>query len=205
MEKSNTKKEILNAALELFSNQGYEATSISQIANAVGIKKASLYSHYESKKEILDILIQEVLFSYDKHSIFTTTDWINGQNLPSTKDDIIKMLKGQVAYIIHEPFISKARKMLVIEQFQNQELAKLQTKQNYSDIVSFCIGMVTHLKKLSLLDFDDVEIVAMQIAFPINVWINLCDREPNRESEIMDLIDRHLNQIFKIYGIKNKK
>ena len=42
MEKSNTKKEILNAALELFSNQGYEATSISQIANAVGIKKASL-------------------------------------------------------------------------------------------------------------------------------------------------------------------
>ena len=52
---------------------------------------------------------------------------------------------------------------------------------------------------------DDVEIVAMQIAFPINVWINLCDREPNRESEIMDLIDRHLNQIFKIYGSKNGK
>ena len=205
MEKGNTKKEILNAALDLFSTQGYEATSISQIASAVGIKKASLYSHYESKKEILDLLIQEVLFAYDKHSIFTTTDWINGQNLPSTKDDIIKMLKGQVAYIIHEPFISKARKMLVIEQFQNQELAKLQTKQNYSDIVSFCIGMANHLKKLSLLDFDDVEIVAMQTAFPINVWINLCDREPNRESEIMNLIDRHLNQIFKVYGSKNGK
>ena len=133
MEKGNTKKEILNAALDLFSTQGYEATSISQIASAVGIKKASLYSHYESKKEILDLLIQEVLFAYDKHSIFTTTDWVNGQDLPSTKDDIIKMLKYHVSYIIHDPFISKARKMLVIEQFQNQELAKLQTKQNYSD------------------------------------------------------------------------
>ena len=42
MEKGNTKKEILNAALDLFSTQGYEATSISQIGSAVGIKKASL-------------------------------------------------------------------------------------------------------------------------------------------------------------------
>ena len=60
MEKNNTKKEILLAALDLFSYQGYEATSISQIASAVGIKKASLYSHYESKKAILDALVKEV-------------------------------------------------------------------------------------------------------------------------------------------------
>ena len=46
MERGNTKQEILNAALDLFSVQGFEATSISQIANAVGIRKASLYSHF---------------------------------------------------------------------------------------------------------------------------------------------------------------
>lgn len=44
--KGNTKREILDAALELFSVQGYEATSISQLAQAVGIRKASLYSHF---------------------------------------------------------------------------------------------------------------------------------------------------------------
>ena len=46
MEKQNTKGEIIKAALELFSVQGFEATSISQIAEAVGIRKASLYSHF---------------------------------------------------------------------------------------------------------------------------------------------------------------
>ena len=40
MEKSNTREEILEAALDLFAVNGYEATSISQLADAVGIRKA---------------------------------------------------------------------------------------------------------------------------------------------------------------------
>ena len=56
--KGTTKQEIPDAALELFSVQGYEATSISQLAEAVGIRKASLYSHFENKQAILDALIQ---------------------------------------------------------------------------------------------------------------------------------------------------
>ena len=54
MDKGNTKREIITAALDLFSTQGFEATSISQIADAVGIRKASLYSHFESKQAVLD-------------------------------------------------------------------------------------------------------------------------------------------------------
>ena len=50
MEKGNTKREILSAALDLFSEQGFESTSLSQIAAAVGIRKASLYSHFGGKQ-----------------------------------------------------------------------------------------------------------------------------------------------------------
>lgn len=57
MERGSTKYEILDAALTLFSTGGYEATSISQIAEAVGIRKAS-YSHFASKQDILDELIE---------------------------------------------------------------------------------------------------------------------------------------------------
>ena len=58
MEKQKTKQRILDAALELFSTQGFEATSIAQIADAVGVRKASLYSHFDSKQDILDRLIE---------------------------------------------------------------------------------------------------------------------------------------------------
>ena len=51
----NTKDNILNAALKLFSERGYEGSSMSDIANLLGITKAALYKHYKSKQEILHL------------------------------------------------------------------------------------------------------------------------------------------------------
>ena len=111
MERGNTKQEILEASLELFSMQGFEATSISQIAGAVGIRKASLYSHFESKQAILDALVEEVLEQYGKHSIFARKDWEkNADSLPRTSDEAAQMILGQIRYILHDPAISRARK-----------------------------------------------------------------------------------------------
>lgn len=200
MERGNTKKEILEAALELFSVQGFEATSISQIAGAVGIRKASLYSHFENKQAILDELVKEVLEQYAAHSIFAKTDWgKDSDNLPMTPDDSVQMIKGQIRYILHDPHISKARKMLVIEQFQNPELAKLQTKQNYSDVLEYFTGLIGQLIRHGVLAEDDPEIMAAQLCLPISVWINLCDREPEREQEVMELVEKHIRQFFKRY------
>ena len=52
-----TKAEIVDAAVVLFSERGYEATNMRDIALRVGIKAASLYSHIENKQEILYIII----------------------------------------------------------------------------------------------------------------------------------------------------
>ncbi len=204
MDRGNTKQEILEAALDLFSIQGYEATSISQIADAVGIRKASLYSHFESKQEILDTLVKDVLEQYEAHSIFARADWENPEKAKNrqvlTADTTQQMIQEQIRYTLHDPHICKGRKMLVTEQFQNPELAKLQTKQNYSDVMQYFIGLVKCLIRQGVLKEDDPEIMASQLCLPISVWINLCDREPERESEIMELVGRHIQQFFRVYG-----
>ena len=200
MERGNTKQEILEASLELFSMQGFEATSISQIAGAVGIRKASLYSHFESKQAILDALVEEVLEQYGKHSIFARKDWEkNADSLPRTSDEAAQMILGQIRYILHDPTISRARKMLVIEQFQNRSLAELQTKQNYSDVLRYFSGLVKQLIRQGVLAEEDPEIMAAQFCLPISVWINLCDREPDREPEVMALVEKHIRQFFRLY------
>lgn len=203
MKKGNTKQEIIEAALDLFSAQGFEATSVSQIADAVGIRKASLYSHFENKQAILDALVQEVLKQYEKHSLFASENWEkDADNLPQTADAAVKMIQGQIRYILHDRSISRARKMLVIEQFRNQEMAKLQTKQNYSDIMRYFTGLVKYLIQNGVLIEDNHEIMAAQLCLPISIWINLCDREPERESEVMELVEKHIRQFFKIYQAK---
>ena len=200
MDRGNTKREILDAALELFSVQGFEATSIAQIAGAVGIRKASLYSHFENKQAILDALVQEVLEQYEEHSLFARADWEKeAGSLPQTADDAVQMIQGQIRYILHDPAISRARKMLVIEQFQNRSLAKLQTKQNYSDVLRYFTGLVKQLIRQGVLAEDDPEIMAAQFCLPISVWINLCDREPERETEVMEIVSKHIRQFFRLY------
>lgn len=203
MDRGNTKQEILAASLDFFSTQGFEATSISQIANAVGIRKASLYSHFESKQAILDTLVQDVLEQYAAHSIFARENWEkNAARLPLTADAAVQMIQGQLRYILHDPYISRARKMLVIEQFQNRELAKLQTKQNYSDVMGYFTGLVGQLIRQGILAEDDPEIMAAQFCLPISVWLGLCDREPDREPEVMALVEKHIRQFFRLYAPK---
>ena len=200
MDRGNRKREILDAALELFSVQGFEATSIAQIAGAVGIRKASLYSHFENKQAILDALVQEVLEQYEDHSLFAGANRKkDAVGLPQTADDAVQMIQGQIRFILHNPTVSRARKMLVIEQFQNPELAKLQTKQNYSDVLGDFTGLMEQLIRQGVLEEDSPEIMAAQFCFPISVWINLCDREPERETEVMELVDRHIRQFFRHY------
>lgn len=201
MDRGNTKQEILEASLDLFSVQGFEATSISQIADAVG--KASLYSHFEGKQAILDALVKDVLDQYEEHSIFARANWDKFADTDDkqalTPDAAAQMIQGQIRYILHDPHISKARKMLVIEQFQNPELAKLQTKQNYSDVMQYFTGLIKYLIRQGVLREDDPEIMAAQLCLPISTWINLCDREPDREVEVMELIGKHIRQFFRLY------
>lgn len=56
---------ILEKALDLFANQGYFGTSMDDIAKAVGIKKASLYSHYSGKESIFTAVFDGILEDYN--------------------------------------------------------------------------------------------------------------------------------------------
>jgi AcrR family transcriptional regulator len=53
------RKHIMDAALTLFSNQGFHATSISQIAQMAEISKGLMYNYFQSKEELLQSIVSE--------------------------------------------------------------------------------------------------------------------------------------------------
>src|ERR1700722_11309691 len=51
--RGSTRERILDVALELFNDQGYDKTSLREIAEHLGLTKAALYYHFERKEDIL--------------------------------------------------------------------------------------------------------------------------------------------------------
>jgi len=61
--KNDNKQLIKDVALDLFGQKGYEDTSLTEIANAVGIKKPSIYNHFRSKEDIFMEVIEDLSVS----------------------------------------------------------------------------------------------------------------------------------------------
>jgi len=61
----DTYQEILQAAGKAFSSNGYEGSSLSDIAREVGIKTPALYYHFKSKKDILFAYLEQIALRLD--------------------------------------------------------------------------------------------------------------------------------------------
>ena len=109
----STKEKILDAALTLFAENGYNGTSVEQIAKAVGVKAPSLYKHYKSKEDILNSLIDSAEVRYEE--MFGSERNIG--KIPESREEFIEMTMGRISFTMRDPIIRKTRMFLVQEQY----------------------------------------------------------------------------------------
>jgi AcrR family transcriptional regulator len=76
-----TRDDILDAAAQVFRQKGFHGASMSDIADAVNVQKASLYHHVTSKQEILLALLDRALGMLTDHIAAIAT-----QSFPPTKN-----------------------------------------------------------------------------------------------------------------------
>ncbi len=60
MQEIKTRDKILNAAEDLFAAQGYQATTIAQVAQAVGVQGPALYKHFASKNDLFEEVLERL-------------------------------------------------------------------------------------------------------------------------------------------------
>ena len=130
----STKEKILDAALTLSAENGYNGTSVEQIASIVGIKAPSLYKHYKGKEDILNALIDSAEVRYDE--LFGSENHIG--KIPENREEFINVTMGRVSFTMKDPVIRKIRMLLVQEQFRNESMRR-RSKQNEvnNDTISF--------------------------------------------------------------------
>src|SRR6202162_132518 len=62
----DTRAQAQQVALELFAEQGYEATSLREISERLGVTKAALYYHFRSKEDIVSSLVGDYFGQIDE-------------------------------------------------------------------------------------------------------------------------------------------
>ncbi|PWJ71504.1 TetR family transcriptional regulator [Ruminococcaceae bacterium R-25] len=204
----DTKQKILDEALTLFSEKGYANVFVGDIAQAVGIKAPSLYKHYKSKKAIFDAIIDKMNANFAEQA---KAMQINGtdaakdagiyKSLP--EDQLLKLGREFFLYYLHDDYNRKFRKMLTLEQFHDNDLAKMYSKLYVDDPLSYQGMLFGFMVTAGVLKTDNVQIMTLHFYAPIYYLLTICDREPEREPEALKLLDEHIKQFDRIYGREN--
>ena len=101
----DTKERILAAALELFSKNGYAGTNIRELTASLGLVKSAMYKHFESKEDIWNTLLDEMIVYYDEH--FGSSDHL--PPVPDTLEGLAEMTRQMVDFTVHDEKVVMTR------------------------------------------------------------------------------------------------
>ena len=192
----DTKERILEAALEMFSQNGYAGTNIRELSASLGLVKSGVYKHYESKEAIWNALLDQMIAYYADH--FGSADHL--PPVPDSLEALTRLTMRMVNVTVHDEKIAMTRKVLTLEQFRDPRARELATKHFLTGLTDMFTRIFTGMMKKRLLKKDDPAMLAFAYTAPISALIHLCDREPEKTDEAMAQIEAFSRHFIKVYG-----
>ena len=161
-QRRNTREEILDVALSFFSTKGYDATSLSDISGMLGITKAALFKHFDSKEEILDSIIK-MMDAEDRNRArdMKVPEYSKSERDNEYRDinkrDFISYALSQFEYWTENKRAKEYRKFLSLERLVREEL-----RVKWDD--NFVSGPLSYTKDvMEALGIEEYEKKAMRL------------------------------------------
>ncbi len=92
------KDRIINASIQLFSQKGFDAASVNEIAEQAGVTKALIYYYFKSKEEILDYLVHTLVDNITALAM----DFINSNIVQMIREGRLDILPDRLRFIDEE-------------------------------------------------------------------------------------------------------
>ena len=192
----DTKERILDAALEMFSQNGYAGTNIRELSASLGLVKSGVYKHYESKEAIWNALLDKMIAYYEEH--FGSAEHL--PPVPDTPEELVRMTMQMVNVTVHDERIVMTRKLLSIEQFRDERARNLATKHFLTGLTDMFTRLFRGMMDRGLLRDDDPKMLAFAYIAPISALIHLCDREPEKTEEALKQAEAFSRHFVRTYG-----
>lgn len=186
-----TKERILEVSLDLFSEKGFKATSIREIARAVGVRESAIYNHFNSKDEILESLFQTYGPApfYQKVESF---DWVNDSQEPR---EYLNFIKDELLVIFADCNEQKFCKIMMMEQFTTEFIRDIYRKQVFETGITLMTGFFQKMMDHKLIKPVDAGLLACEFMIPLmhlrlQSLVHTCDGLGMEK--IMELANRHV-------------
>ena len=193
---NDTKERILDAALEMFSQNGYAGTNIRELSASLGLVKSGVYKHFESKEAIWNALLDKMIAYYEEH--FGSAEHL--PPVPDTLEELVRMTMQMVNVTVRDERIVMTRKLLSIEQFRDERARNLATKHFLTGLTDMFTRLFRGMMDKGLLRNDDPKMLAFAYIAPISALIHLCDREPEKTEETLKQVEAFSRHFVRTYG-----
>ena len=194
----DTKERILTAALEMFSQKGYEGTNIRELSASLGLVKSGVYKHFESKEAIWNALLDRMIAYYGER--FGSAERL--PPVPDSREGLVELTMRMVNITVRDEMIVKTRKLLAIEQFRDARARDLATKHFLTGLTDMFTPVFAGMMEKGLLREEDPAMLAFAYTTPISALIHLCDREPEKTGEAIRKIEAFSRHFLAAYGVR---
>ena len=193
-----TKEQIMEASLELFSQNGFLGTSMSDIASQLKITKGALYKHYESKQKILERIIErmaeldlERANEYEMPDAKLDNSAESYTHIPAEK--IREYSIAQFRHWTEEKFSAQFRKMLTLEQFRSKKMSGLY--QNY--LAAGPLEYMTEIFKKMTESKPKAKQVALEFYGPIFILYSIYDGvSEDKKKSVFVQLENHIKNFI---------
>lgn len=195
---NSTKEKILDAALVSFAENGYKGTNLRDLAAGMGLSKSALYKHYESKEDIWNAVLDRMEAYYIAR--FGSPEKV--PSVPKSCGELFTMTMRMLDFTMHDKRVILTRQLLLTEQFRDERARRFATLHFLTGTKDIYAKLFAEMMDHGILKQDDPELLAFAYTAPITALIHLCDREPDREAEIIEKIEAFVQHFIKVYGME---
>lgn len=175
----DTKEKILLTALELFSRDGYEAVSVSMIADELGMSKGAMYKHYLNKRAVFDSIVQRMAekdmenarrFDMPENLFEAMPEQFRNTGL----EKLCAYTTAQFIYWTEDSFASRFRKLVSLERYRNVEMNSLYQRYFGSGVIGY-IEKIFQGMPAGSLGSKSPRCLALEFYGPVYTLISLFD------------------------------
>ena len=196
---NDTKERILEAALLMFSQNGYAGTNIRELSASLGLVKSGVYKHYESKEAIWNALLDKMIAYYAEH--FGSSEHL--PPVPDSPEGLVTMTMQMVNFTVHDEKVIMTRKVLTLEQFRDGRARELATKHFLTGLTEIFTHIFAGMMDKGSLRRDDPAMLAFAYTTPISALIHLCDREPDKKEAALAKVEAFSRHFIRVYRQEN--